>query len=127
MQAEVIITSAITGLGAGTIGAIVGPWSQWGVEKRRVRQNYRQRMIAEWRAMIAKFVLDEGAIKPQGLLSHPSFVSLRAHLSPAALKILEHSPDTITVIGDAEGIAASPELSLLCSEIDRLERRWRLH
>lgn len=125
MNAEVL-TAAITGLVAGAAGSILAPWSQWGVEKRRLRRVERQQRITEWRQMIARYSEDIGVIKPLGLLSDSAYITLRPHLSAAIIKVLELSPTQIIVIGDAEGISASPEIHLLTKEIDHLERKWRL-
>lgn len=61
MTSEVVVAliGGAAGLVTGTIGSLLAPWSQWGVEKRRLRRDSRVQRLAEWRAGIA--ILDEQA------------------------------------------------------------------
>jgi hypothetical protein len=42
------------GLVTGTIGSLFAPWSQWGVEKQRLRREGRLGKLIEWRSGIAE-------------------------------------------------------------------------
>jgi hypothetical protein len=51
-EVPVALISGGVGLATGVIGSLFGPWSNWGVEKRRRRQDGRAALIAQWRAGI---------------------------------------------------------------------------
>jgi hypothetical protein len=37
------------GLASGTVVSLIAPWSNWGIEKRRLRRESRVQRIKEWR------------------------------------------------------------------------------
>lgn len=50
------IAIAVIGL---VVGAIVGPYINWGIEKRKQKLAYRRELVAKWRAMLAEAATDE--------------------------------------------------------------------
>lgn len=51
MDSEVAaaIVGGVAGFATGAVSSIIAPWSNWGVEKRRIRHNRRIDMVEEWR------------------------------------------------------------------------------
>ena len=43
------IIAGVVGLVTGAIGSLIAPWIQWGIEKKRQKQNRRIELISEWR------------------------------------------------------------------------------
>ena len=67
------------------VGAIVGPYINWGIEKRKQKLAYKRELITSWRAMLAD-TREEGE-RPHNkgyywyrIEQHPSFTSLRPQL-----------------------------------------------
>ena len=42
------------GLATGVAGSLIAPWSNWGVEKRRIRLQRRQALVDDWRLGIRR-------------------------------------------------------------------------
>ena len=103
------------------IGAIVGPYINWGIEKKKQKLVYRRELISKWRAMLQEVAQEKGDNKTTRLRleSHRDFYSLLPHLK-----------ERPTPIDDALMEKFSPELSPvithLVNEVERIEREWDL-
>jgi len=66
MASEVVtaLIGGVAGLFTGAIASLAAPWSQWGVEQRRVRHQRRTDLIAAWRAGIEEQRAIEDEISP---------------------------------------------------------------
>lgn len=51
MEPQVVaaIVGGIAGFATGAVSSLVAPWSNWGVEKRRIRHLARIEMVKDWR------------------------------------------------------------------------------
>lgn len=51
MDSQVVaaIVGGVAGLATGAVSSLVAPWSNWGVEKRRIRHTHRIELVEEWR------------------------------------------------------------------------------
>jgi hypothetical protein len=106
---------------AGGLVAVVSSVVTHLLGNRRETRGYRRQLIETWRAMVARHVNSQ-----ERVIDDPDYASLRGHLTPEALKTLEHSGYTATLREGAEGISANPELDTVVTEIDRVEREWKL-
>jgi hypothetical protein len=124
-----IIAAAVTGLAAGVVGSLIAPWVQLAVENRRNLRERRQRLIDNWRAMLAKYHRP-AHVSLEGLVDDSDFLSLRQHLDPDLTRRLETQSGTtekpVIIREGAQGIAVNADLVLLANEVDRLEREWKL-
>jgi hypothetical protein len=103
------------------IGAIVGPYINWGIEKKKQKLAYRRELVSKWRAMLQEVAQEKGDNKTTRLRleSHRDFYSFLPHLKERS-----------TPIDDALMETFSPELSPvithLVNEVERIEREWDL-
>ena len=51
------IAIAIIGL---VVGAIIGPYVNWGIEKKKQKLAYRRDLVAKWRAMLQEVAHEKG-------------------------------------------------------------------
>lgn len=99
---------AVIGLGTGTLGSLVAPWANWGVEKRRERLTHRRALVKSWRhgiSVTASVLPDMTLPLWNEFLSTPWYLSLEPHLT--------RKPGPF-------------ELEHLTAEVQRLERQWGL-
>ena len=129
---------------AGAAGGAVAAWANWGVEKKRQKLTYRKELIAAWRKMASEvdqaykstYSVDTEDNRSYGeiLISHPSFFSLKPHLSNETIEAIEsdiREPDTVTIrtnfSSDNTGISeANSWTSILVDEIAQIEAEWDL-
>jgi hypothetical protein len=67
------------------VGAIVGPYINWGIEKRKQKLAYKRELIIRWRDMLASVLQDMENNHDRGyywhrIETHPHFTSLRPQL-----------------------------------------------
>lgn len=48
------VVGGVAGLATGALASVVAPWVNWGIERRRLRLERRQELIAEWRTGLAE-------------------------------------------------------------------------
>jgi len=137
-EVPVALIGGGTGLVTGAIGSLFAPWANWGVEKRRSRQQCRAERIKEWREGIAELRYAEQESTPRRPEGHLAFVTsaeianpnlttkswwttLKPELSRGAHKKL--SSLTSQSLANRQGKVPD----LLEREIARIERdKWKL-
>lgn len=107
------VAGAIGGLITGTIASLVAPWSQWGVEKRRLRREERRAMLEAARQLIS--VLSD----PRSFRDTPEYSRLRPYLSEKLRGHFEGEAIAVVVGEDRGGLTA-----WLFDEIAQLEKTW---
>jgi hypothetical protein len=107
------VAGAIGGLITGTVASLVAPWSQWGVEKRRLRREERRAMLEAARRLIS--VLSDA----RSFRDTPEYSRLRPYLSDKLRGDFEGEA-IVVVIGEARGNLAV----WLLDEIAQLEKKW---
>ena len=78
------IVGGITGLISGAISSLFAPWINWGIEKRRKKQERRTELVKQWREILMK---DD--FSRSDLINHPLYGPLRKLLSEKVRKDLE--------------------------------------
>jgi hypothetical protein len=101
----------------GAFGGLTTAWALWGAEKRRMRVQRKQQLIHAWRTELLPALRDE--ISRTEFLNHPTYSSLRPHLSAEFIKRLETGSSTVNIGG-------GPLRLLFIDEIARIEREWKL-
>ncbi|GLE56617.1 hypothetical protein NJBCHELONAE_19260 [Mycobacteroides chelonae] len=149
MSSEIVVAliGGAAGLVSGTIGSLIAPWSQWGVERHRLRRQRRAELLAEWRRGVdglrevesgaavtmrgpsipgrtenVRMILDDGRPDPDeaNVNRHQWFLSLKPHLSADVTSEVDELVKTRIV-------RRSRDLpGLLAEEIVKIEKKWNL-
>jgi hypothetical protein len=111
-----------TFIGGGVVGSDVTSWVNWGIEKRRLKQQHRTQLIQDWRQLIASLPVKGGWSHGDpdclAMFRSPHFISLEHHLPRDLLGQLR-ALRTIVVGGDF------PRRQL-SEQVAKLERKWGL-
>jgi hypothetical protein len=113
------IIAGTIGLITGAIGSLVAPWINWGIEKRRKRNERRIELIGTWRKIISNNKFDR-----RQLLNDPTYGALCGLLQQEVRKEIER-PNNIEII-DVHSPTESYDRDLLLREIARIENHWKL-
>lgn len=113
-----IAVPAITGLIAGTVGSIIAPWVNWGIEKRKLRFAAKQKLIADTRRLL------ESPPNKETFRDSSIYSQLRPFLTDATRKIIED--DIIYVNLGGRGAGANNYKVLVLDELNLLEKDWKL-
>jgi hypothetical protein len=108
----VAITGGISGLITGAIGSLVAPWVNWGIEKRRKKQERRRELIDR-----ARLLLDGKALRREDYRQSAEYGAITVYLSQ---KIRDRVNQRNTSGGE-ENIR--DEMS---QEFNALEKKWGL-
>ncbi len=105
--------------GIGFISGLLVPWIKWEIEKCQKRHNYRNELIAGWKAALAaaEFHSPEGRCS---FGSSPEYSSLRSHMVKEVIVKFE-APRTMYVGG---GRGDDIRKQMLLDEVSRLEKHW---
>lgn len=103
------------------VGAIVGPYINWGIEKRKQKLAYRRELVRKWRAMLAEAAKEDLERDDTRILAilerHEDFYSLTNHVDS------NHYPEY-------RKRHASLDVPVfhryLADQISRIEREWDL-
>jgi len=82
-QVQSALIGGVAGFATGTVGSLFAPWSNWGVEKRRIRHERRRAMVDEWREGLAW--AEESGSMGAGLNDRLWYRTLRAQGGPVRL------------------------------------------
>lgn len=111
----------------GALGALVAPWTAWGVEKRRGRLNRRRQLIDFWRShLINQWDPTFDQMTESGLkfTQKSSYLTLRPHLTPSLRDKFSRIPDVLEIdVGLSDPLENK---KILAEEINRIERAWKL-
>ncbi|KLI04077.1 MULTISPECIES: hypothetical protein [Mycolicibacterium] len=124
------IIGGAAGLATGTLGSVIAPWVNWGIERRREDRKHMRDLIESWRAGVAS-IDDEGSDvdgfpedyliqKTSRYFRTPWYETLRPHLSEHHRRTSEQNN---TSIGGGTPRALK---NYLADEVDRIEREWGL-
>lgn len=122
------------GLATGVVGSIFAPWSNWGVEKRRLRHERRAGYIDNWREELSlaeyhgtSFTKDAW-YRTMLAQSSPSAIDrIRRRLPKRWFKPQRRFPDPRshrTVVVTPDGGQRGGEVVEAEAEINRLARKW---
>jgi hypothetical protein len=115
------IVGGIAGVVTGSISALIAPWANWCIEKRRENLAHKRKLIANARTMIAEIAKAQAGSRLQLLERREEFHAIKKHLSEPLIKEL-YRPQTIkfgsTTIDSA--------LTFFADELSELERKWKL-
>ena len=121
MEASTVnaLIAGIVGLIAGLVGSLIAPWVQWGVEKKRIKQQRRIEMINQWRE-----ILSQENFQRTDFLNHPLYGPLRELIKQDVLKNFERP--TLTFIGKSldESPKDSYDRDIIMKEVARIEKEW---
>lgn len=149
MASEIVVAliGGGAGLVTGAIGSLIAPWSQWGVEKRKLQRQSRVDLLAGWREGIAELRRIEDEVAPLIPVPLPGkrggghiqsdngtpdplsadigrmswyADSLRSYLDEASRANIEEVRQQ-RIIDRKECL-----LDLLSAEVDKIERGWNL-
>lgn len=124
MDLTAIATAALTGTAAGAVASLIAPWSQWGVEKKKLLHNDRVKKIKAWNVMIKK-IIDED-IDPTDV---DGYYELRDFLKETEIKIIEEPKlkiNNVIKIPQPRGLKSSQEASILFEGIKRAKKKWKM-
>lgn len=114
-----MVLVALIGLVSGTIGSLVAPWVNWGIEKRRLKLERRAKQIVEWRQFIEQFDFSK-----ENFRATTTYAAMRPFMEVESRKLFEAQrtyfvpPDGVSDV-DLHKLAASDEVS-------KIERKWEL-
>jgi len=121
-----IVIPAIAGLITGTIGSMFAPWANWGVEKKRLQQTTRAKLIEEVRTILSD---PPGSEQFRTL---PIYSRIRPFLSNDTRKAVEgtfeeHKEEIIIVVlGSSRHSGVNPYVQDVLDELSALEIKWGL-
>lgn len=113
------LIAGIIGLIMGAIGSLGAPWINWGIEKRRKRNERRIELIGIWRKLISIYSFDR-----RQLLNDPAYGPLRELLREEVRTEIERPNTHITILVNSP--TESLDRDLLLREIARIEKLWKL-
>lgn len=117
-----LILPAIIGLVAGTIGSLVAPWVNWGIEKQREKRKRREKFIDSWHIFIEdEFDLDtfrESAV----------FSQMKPYLSEEIIKKIDPLGVNIqgAIVFIKSSIGEDTIKKQLLDVITETEKKWDL-
>jgi hypothetical protein len=126
------------------VGAIVGPYINWGIEKRKLLLAHRRELVAQWRKML--FEISQRQVQTAEPIVHmlelyEAFYSLKPHLRPdvidrlgltdnikgQAFETIQKSEALIAdIITPGRPLKNSSTFRLLTDEVARIEKQWEL-
>lgn len=115
------------------IGGIASLWIKWGIEKQRMRIERRQKLVDAWRTVLLPKMEDAQALekgtRKYPFMRTPEYASLRSHLPPKLVAMIEDSAIHINMRQNdghiTDVIGDFPRKQIL-EEIARIERKWKL-
>jgi hypothetical protein len=120
---QIISISAITGLISGAIVPLFKPLIDWGIEKRKQKQETRKKLLENCRRIIDGW----SSFKPSYFINSPEYSSLKKYLTKELIKDLEMERKNIPVpIGNNRLKGDNYFKSKLLDEITNLEKEWKL-
>jgi hypothetical protein len=84
---SVPVISGIVGLITGALGSLIAPWVAWGVEKRRVKRQYRIEQISRWREAL------RGDFDRRSFINSEAYSTLKQHMPEELIEEIERSRD----------------------------------
>jgi len=108
------------GVITGSISALIAPWANWGIEKRRKKLAHRRKLIADVRTMIAEVAQEKTGSRLQLLERRAEYHAIKRHLSKPLITEL-YRPHTIIV-----GSTIDSALNYFADEPSELEKEWEI-
>jgi hypothetical protein len=125
-----IIIPAVAGLIAGSIGSLIAPWVNWGIEKKKLIRKSREELIQHARDALIKEDLSNKEF------SHLTIYSrIKPYLSEQAVKAVEgeysrngQNPTEVirVVMGNSRDSGVNPFKNRVLDELAMLEKKWDL-
>jgi hypothetical protein len=104
------IISAAAGLIAGTIASLIAPWVNWGIEKKRMRRQKRQKLLTQLRVYL------ESSGSRTDILDQKEYLQLKRHMRQDTISKLED--------GEPPHRISREKKSILLDELHCLEEKW---
>lgn len=114
-----ILVPALLGFAGAMVGALVAPWLNWSIEKRRNQYTYRQELIRQWRKDI-----EEESEDWDTFTGSATFSAILAHCPRKTVEELTTQRGKLT-LSTAAGQDSRKER--LLREVARIEREWKLY
>ena len=114
------MVSAFLGLVAGIVGSLVAPWVNWGIEKRKIRYQYRRQVIIGGSNYTASL-----HFKFSQATKAAWYNSLKLEF-PAATKLeLEKLEELLTINGECSSLTDEARF-IIQNELTALKKKWRI-
>lgn len=132
------ILSAVGGAVVGAGATLASPWSNWGAERRRLREQGRRDLVANWRAGIDDFAATTSPNvqhlnrEVAWLHAQPWFRDFRGHLTDGErATILRTDPINAANINLHHltvtfGPVEHPTVTAMHAALRRIEKDWKL-
>jgi hypothetical protein len=114
-----ILLTGLIGLISGAIGSLIAPWVKWGIEKRKMRFEYRIKVIDDIRALVKIEPFDRVKI-----INSSSYKIIKEDLSKSTIDELERPINQIKVYVGHHPI--DPERNAILEDIVRLQKKWKI-
>jgi hypothetical protein len=114
------IIGAVAGLISGTLGSLIAPWANWGIEKRRNLRESRRTLLNETRELVAASGFGGFTFSQK-----PIYRRLKPYLRAAIVESVENFEEFDENADDPAEHRRYFRQELL-DEIARLERDWGL-
>jgi len=125
-----VLVPAVTGLITGTIGSLIAPWVNWGIEKKKLKRKSQEDLMRSAREALSKEDLTNKEFRHL-----PIYSRIKPHLSEQAIKAIEgtHRQDAntsneaiIVVMGEERNSGVNPFKNKVFDELAKLEKDWKL-
>ena len=120
MNWELIISAAITGGIFGTLGSLIAPWINWGVEKKRMKVNRRIAMIDQLRKSLDSMEEYDNRTFTQSAI----YSNIRPYLDRKLMEYIER--EDVIVIGGGRSGGVNNHKSKILDAVSKLEKEWGL-
>ena len=115
------------------IGGIILLLVKWEIAKKRMRIERRQKLVDAWRTVLLPKMEDAQALekgtRKYPFMRTPEYASLRPHLPPKLVAMIEDSTIHINVRqkdGHITDVVGDFPRKQIIEEIARIERAWKL-
>jgi hypothetical protein len=116
------IVGGIAGVVTGSISAVVAPWANWGIEKRRQKLNDRRERIKAWREMVKVTNLQRESFRET-----TGYSTLRPYLTTGLIDEIERTDINITLtMGGSTPDRKTQLKARILDEIAAIEKQWKL-
>jgi hypothetical protein len=120
-----IAIPAVAGLISGAMGSLFAPWANWGVEKKRLQQTARAKLLDEVRAVLLSPPPSEE------FRQLPIYSRIRPYLSDDAKKAVDGTfhglgEEGVIIVTGGRHAGVNPYAQRVLDELTCLEKKWAL-
>jgi len=110
------VLPALLGFIAGIAGSLIAPWINWGIEKKKQRQESRKKLIHKTREVLASPEWDQ-----INFSSTVAYSEIRPHLSSSTISSIEGGEITIQM-----GRGGNVIKSAVLDDLAKKEKEWEI-